>query len=168
MINNRSVFYSLGNFVFGGNRNIRTGKVPKDPLAISLYGLVVQAKLTFSNDNQYLGQQMTAYPVFTTSSNPDYQPEGELTQKLLFPNDYHPMRLTMKQAQAVYEIMKQDTSIELPPMTEKDGKTEIVFPYLPSFDGVMIPENDDTVDKAGAPGAPSAKPTREKKNSTGK
>ena len=168
VINNRSVFYSLGNFVFGGNRNIRTGKVPKDPLAISLYGLVVQAKLTFSNDNQYLGQQMTAYPVFTTSSNPDYQPEGELTQKLLFPNDYHPMRLTMKQAQAVYEIMKQDTSIELPPMTEKDGKTEIVFPYLPSFDGVMIPENDDTVDKAGAPGAPSAKPTREKKNSTGK
>ena len=167
--NNRSVFYSLGNFVFGGNRNIRTGKVPKDPLAISLYGLVVQAKLTFSNDNQYLGQQMTAYPLFTTSTRPDYQPEGELTQKLLFANDFHPMRLTMEQAKAVYEIMKQDTTtVELPPMTERDGKAEIVFPYLPSFDGVLIPESDDTVDRAGAPGAPSAKPTRQKKNSTGK
>ena len=167
IINNRSVFYSLGNFVFGGNRNIRTGKTPKDPLCISLYGMVVQAKLTFTDAGRYLGQQMTVYPVFTSSAKPDYRPEGELTRKLLFSNDYRPMRLTLKQAEAVYECIKQDTAIDIPEMTEKNGLAEIDFPYLPAFDGVLVPEDEDSAGPVGMPEAASAKPTREGKDNKG-
>ena len=164
VINNRSVFYSLGNFVFGGNRNIRTGKVPKDPLAISLYGMVVQAKLTFSDEGRYLGQQMTVYPVFSSSSRPDYQPAGELKTKLLFSNNYQPMRLTLKQAEAVYECISRDTAFAIPAMTERDGFAEIVFPYLPAFDGVMIPDNEDQTSPIGIPEAANPRPTRDDKS----
>lgn len=166
IINNRSVFYALGNFVFGGGRSIRTGKVPKDPLSISLYGMVVQAKLTFSDEGRYLGQQITVYPVFSSSAEPDYQPEGELKKKLLFTNDYHPMRLTLKQAEAVYQCIQRDTAFEIPAMTEKDGLAEIDFPYLPAFDGVMIPE-DESTGPMGIPEAANPKPTREDKATTG-
>ena len=165
--NNRTIFYSLGNFVFGGNPSIRTGATPKDPLALSLYGMVVQAKLTFSDEGRYLGQQMTVYPVFSSSAQPDYQPESVLTKKILFSNDYHPMRLTLKQAEAVYECIKRDTSFEIPAMTEKDGLAELVLPYLPAFDGVMIPEDEGTSGPIGAPEASNPKPTRENKSNTG-
>lgn len=165
---NRSVFYSLGNFVFGGNRNIRTDKLPKDPLVISLYALVVQAKLVFSDAGKYLGQQMTVYPIFSSSAKPDYQPAGELTQKVLdISNNYRPMRLTLKQAEAVYQCFKEDTSFEIPEMTEKNGLAQIDLPYVPAFDGVMLPEDDDSTGPVGMPEASSPKPTRESKDNAG-
>ena len=167
IINNRSVFYSLGNFVFGGNRNIRTGKDLRDPLTISLYGMVVRATLTFSDEGKYLGQQMTVYPVFSSSAQPDYQPEGALKQKLLFSNDYQPMRLTIEQAAAVYQCIREDTAFEIPEMTEKDGLAEIVFPYLPGFNSVMIPENETSDGPSGIPEAANPKPTRDDKADSG-
>ena len=168
VVNNRSVFYSLGNFVFGGNRNIRTGKNPGDPLIISLYALVVQARLTFTDEGRYLGQQTTIYPVFTSSSQPDYQPAQVLTEKVLnITNNYQPMRLTLKQAEAVYKIFREDTNFDLPKMTEKNGLAQIDLPYLPAFDGVMLPEDEDSAGPVGMPEASSPKPTRESKDNAG-
>jgi len=163
--NNRCVFYSLGNFVFGGNRNIRAGKDSKDPYAISLYAMVVQAQLTFSNEGKYLGQQVTVYPVFSSSERPEYQVGDGFppADRIIFPNNYKPMRLTLEQATAVYQCIQRDTAFELPPMTEKNGFAEIVFPYLPSFDGVMIPEDEDETTPSGSPEASNPKPTKDDK-----
>jgi len=169
IINNRSVFYSLGNFVFGGNRNIRGGKNSKDPLAISLYGMVVQVKLTFTDQNKYLGQQATVYPVFSSGYDPDYQVGDHFNgNNSIIPNDYRPIRLTTKQAEAVYECIKRDTAFEIPAMTEKNGLAEIVFPYLPAFDDVMVPDEEtdetDASGPAGLPEAASPSPKRDTKS----
>ena len=161
VFNNRSVFYSLGNFVFGGNHNIRGGKNSRDPLAISLYSLVVQAKLTFTNDGKYLGQQITAYPVFSSGADPDYQ----VGDKQYPANNYQPIRLTVEQAQPIYEILTQDSTFQIPEMREKDGFAEISFPYLPAFDGIMLPEDSDTdASEAAVPVASNPKPTKDGKN----
>ena len=161
IVNNRMVFYSLGNFVFGGNRNIRTGKGSKDPYAISLYAMVVQAKLTFSDAGQYLGQQITVYPVFSSSVRPDYQVGDGFPpyDRAIFPNNYQPMRLTLDQASAVYECIRRDSTFEIPQMTEKNGLAEIAFPYLPAFDGVMLPE-EESGGAVGLPEASNPTPTR--------
>ena len=164
VFNNSTVFYALGNFVFGGNRTIRAGKDSKDPYAISLYGMVVQAKLTFTDGGRYLGQQMNVYPVFSSSSRPDYKVgEGwppNVSDRALYPNgevfvnDYRPMRLTVAQAADVYECIRRDSSIEVPAMKEKDGFAVIEFPYLPSA---------DTAEAAAAPEAAKPKPSRNNK-----
>ena len=163
IVNNRSVFYSLGNFVFGGNRHIRGGRDSKDPLAISLYGNVVQVKLTFTDQGKYLGQQATAYPVFSSGVNPDYQVGDHFNgNKGIISNDYRPIRLTLAQAAAVYDCMKRDTAFELPAMTEKNGLAEIVFPYLPAFDDVMMPEEEEAGrGPTGLPEAASPTPGRD-------
>lgn len=65
VLSNRSVFYSLGNFCFGGNKNVR-----------AMESLVVVAELTFSEDGVYMGQQMTLYPAHISGTEPrsNYQP----------------------------------------------------------------------------------------------
>ena len=162
--NNRCAFYSLGNFVFGGNPNIRTGKQSKDPLAVSLYGMVVQAKLTFTNEGKYLGQQITVHPVYSSGSDPDYQ-KGDKNYPT---NNYQPIRLTMEQAMPVYECITRDSACEIPEMKEKDGFAQIEFPYLPAFDGIMIPEDSDADEAAAAvPSASNPKPTKDDKDYSG-
>lgn len=161
--NNRCAFYSLGNFVFGGNHNIRGGKNSKDPLAISLYGMVVQAKLTFSNEGKYLGQQITVYPVYSSGSDPDYQ----VGSKNYPTNNYQPIRLTLEQAAPVYECIKRDSDVDLPEMKEKNGFAEIDLPYLPAFDDIMIPEDNETDQtEAAVPSASNPKPTKDDKSHT--
>ena len=148
--NNRCVFYSLGNFVFGGNSIIRAGRNSKDPLAISLYGELVQVRMTFSDDGKYMGQQVTVHPVYSSGTNPA--------------NNYQPKRLTMEEAAPIYEAMQRDTTFELPPMTEKDGFARIEFNYLPAFDEPMIPEDSEAESgPQGMPEASSPTPTRENK-----
>ncbi len=169
--NNRSIFFSLGNFSFGGNPMIRAGKNAKDPYAISLYAMVVQTKLTFSNEGRYLGQQATVYPAFSCSTKPDYKLGDGFPpyDRIMFQNNFQPMRLTMEQASAVYECIKRDSTAEIPEMTEKDGLAEICFPYLPAFDSVMIPEDSDTDGGSfGQPEASNPRPTREDKGNENK
>ena len=66
IINNRTVFYSMGNFVFGGNNAIKT-KVYSKMTVTSLYTMAVQVKMSFANDGTYLGQQATIYPAQSSS-----------------------------------------------------------------------------------------------------
>ncbi len=165
---NRTVCYSLGNFVFGGNRHIRAGKDSKDMYAISLYAMVAQVQMTFSNEGRYLGQQVTIYPIFTSSKRPEYKAGDGFppADRIIFPNDYQPMRLTFAQASDVYHCIERDSAFELPPMTERDGLAEIVFPYLPAFDGVMIPEDEESGAPVGSPEASSPKPAKDGRSST--
>ena len=105
IINNRTVCYSLGNFCFGGNKTVR-----------ALESLVVRATLTFSDEGEYLGQQLTLYPAHVSGTTPD--------------NDYQPRLVTGEDALAVMALIQQDTEFELPPFDEELGGATL--PYLPA------------------------------------
>ena len=89
--NNRTILYSLGNFVFGGNREIKTVNYRNIRDVTSLYGLMARVKLHFSNRGKYLGQQVILYPVYTSSTAPK--------------NNFQPVRLTEKQAEPVIDAV---------------------------------------------------------------
>ena len=150
--NNRCIFYSLGNFVFGGNNKIREEKYLIDKTVSSLYSMVVQVRMTFSNEGRYLGQQATIYPIYTSSAAPA--------------NNFQPYRVNAEEAVPVREALQQDTPFELPPITtDDDGLSKIEITYLPAFDGVMVPEGegDSTDGPQGVPEAASPAPTRNTK-----
>lgn len=147
--NNRCIFYSLGNFVFGGNSAIRTEKFKIDQTVTSLYSMVVQVKLLFTNDGKYMGQLPVIYPVYTSNAAPV--------------NNYQPYRANAEEAVAVRAALQQDSNFELPEITtDADGLSRMEMDYLPAFDGVDIPESDDDGPQ-GAPEASSATPTRNNK-----
>ena len=145
ILNNRSIFYSLGNFVFGGNREIKSVKYARDGgrEPTSLYGLVVQAKLYFDDSGTYTGQQMILYPLYTSSAAPV--------------NNYQPVRITAEQAEPVLDAMQYDTSgLVLPGISEDaDGYARVVMPYLDAGTKASNQKNED-----GSPEAPAAYPDR--------
>lgn len=144
--NNRTICYSLGNFVFGGNRDIRFQGYRNIRQVSSLYGLVVQAKLHFSNRGKYLGQQVVLYPVYTSSASPK--------------NNFQPFRLNAEQAEPVVDAIRFDTpeEIEIPEAEEDEtGLVRIVMPYL---SGGTETEAERESDPDGKPEAPPAKPER--------
>ena len=124
IINNRNVFYSMGNFVFGGNCEIKANK--KNPSVTSLYSMAVQIRMTFTNEGKYLGQQAVIYPA-NISDDPAE-------------NHYQPLRLSAADAVPVREAIQRDTAFELPELTEKDGFSLMEFPYIPDTEGTMMPE----------------------------
>ena len=124
VINGRHVFYSVGNFVFGGNCEIKKNK--KNSEITSLYTMVVQVRMTFTNEGKYLGQQAVIYPAHISDD-----PEA---------NHYQPLRLRAADAGPVVEAIQRDTAFELPAVTEKDGLSLIELPYVPDSEETMMPE----------------------------
>ena len=151
--NNRCIFYSLGNFVFGGNDDIREEKFLIDKTVTSLYSTVVQVKMTFSNDGTYLGQQATIYPTYTSSAAPK--------------NNFQPYRANAEEAVPIREAMQIDTKFDLPEITtDENGLSRMELPYLPAFEEAMLPESEDEELASGPQGVPeaaSAAPTRDTK-----
>ena len=145
ILNNRSIFYSLGNFVFGGNREIKSVYYPRDGgrEPTSLYCLVVQAKLYFDDAGNYTGQQMILYPGYTSSAAPV--------------NNYQPVRITAEQAEAVLDAMQYDTADIVFPVVSDDetGYARLVMPYLAAGTEKAGKRNED-----GSPEAPAAHPDR--------
>ena len=141
--NNRTVCYSLGNFVFGGNKDIRTSAYRNGRTVTSRYGLVVQARLHFSDDGTYLGQQVTLIPIQTSSATPA--------------NNYQPARLTAVEAEPVMEAVRYDTgTMELPGITEDEsGYARVIMPYLSAGNEPEAPVRTD-----GSPEPPAARPGR--------
>ena len=125
IINNRNVFYSMGNFVFGGNNSIKT-KVYSNMTVTSLYSMVLQVKMTFSDTGTYLGQQAVIYPAHI-SSDP-------------MVNYYQPLRLNAADAVPVREAIQRDTAFELPAIAEKDGFSLMEFDFLPAPEAEQKPE----------------------------
>lgn len=83
--NNRSIFFSVGNFLFGGNAAVR-----------AIESLVPRVTLRFSDDGEYLGQQVSLYP-----ANISGDPKN---------NDYQPRLVTGDAAQAVYDRLDADSA----------------------------------------------------------
>lgn len=129
IINNRTVFYSLGNFVFGGNRSIRYEKYQGFKETTSLYSMAVQVRMTFTDEGEYLGQRVIVYPAHS-STDPKV-------------NLYQPVRLNAEDARAVREAIQRDTAFTLPELKEENGLSMIEFPYLPVSDDILLPEEED-------------------------
>ncbi len=83
----RTIFYSLGNFLFGGNESVRANGC-----------LVPRVTLTFDDDGNYLGQQVRLYPADIS---------GNATQ-----NDYQPRLVTGDAAEAVFARVDNDNAGE--------------------------------------------------------
>ena len=141
VINNRSAFYSLGNFCFGGNKNAyqKSSKRVQDAAP----ALIVRAELTFDDEGNYKGQQMTLYPVQTTSVDRKGAPEQA--------NDYQPKFITGPLAAHVLHLMQVDMNYELKnaqnrelknlvvskeeelaAMESSQGMISLTLPYLPA------------------------------------
>lgn len=108
IINNRYVFYSLGNFCFGGNRMVKTPE--------SLYTLVVQADFTFSDEGKYLGQTIRIYPGHISGTYPE--------------SNFQPELVTGEEAQKALDFLRNDTTVELAAFDEAAGCVE--QPFLPA------------------------------------
>ena len=148
VLGQRSAFYSLGNFCFGGNVNAyqKRGKKVQDAAP----ALIVRAELTFADDGTYKGQQMTLYPVQTTSID---RPVDSAEDQ---PNDYQPKFVTGRLGAQVMRLIHIDTNYredkqrprdeqnralealliekekELKAIAEVNGMVSVTLPYLPA------------------------------------
>ena len=130
IINNRTVFYSMGNFVFGGNSAIRYEKYHVVKEVTSLYSMAVQVKMSFTGEGEYLGQRVVVFPAYT-SDDP-------------LVNHYQPRRLTVGEAAPVREAIQRDTQgFTLPELKEENGLAVMEFPYLAASNAILMPEDDD-------------------------
>ncbi|MBR6953595.1 MAG: CapA family protein [Clostridia bacterium] len=113
---NRTICYSLGNFVFGGNSEIRSEPWRGDRMATSLYACVARAELHFDDSGVYTGQQVFLYPVFISSDAPH--------------NNYQPYPVSGEDAAAVLEAIQFDTPFALPAFNEETGR--VTMDFLPA------------------------------------
>lgn len=102
---NRTILYSLGNFCFGGNKNVR-----------AMESLVAAATLTFSPDGTYLGQQIDLYPAHISGTQPR--------------SNYQPVFVTGADARRVMRLVQQDTGFDINPFDEAAGCVRLE--YLPA------------------------------------
>lgn len=96
VMNNRYVCYSLGNFVFGGNSKVR-----------ALQTMVVQAQMTYDDDGHYLGSQLLLYPMHVSDDSAM--------------NHYQPVLVGGDEAAAVFQLVQNDTTFQLPAFDEQLG-----------------------------------------------
>jgi len=118
ILGNRTACYSLGNFVFGGNSQIRTARDSQGREATSLYTMAVQAEMHFSDDGRYLGQQLFLYPAWISGEAPA--------------NNYQPVPVKGSAAEQVMAAVQYDTSFMLPEISERQGLACVALPYLPA------------------------------------
>lgn len=155
LFQDRCIFYSLGNFVFGGNNRIKTEKFKLDKTVTSLYSIVVRAKLVFSDEGKYLGQQVTIYPTINSSGQPDKH-----NQQI---NNYQPYRANAEEAVPIRAALQEDTPFKIPDITiGPDGLSQIELGYLSALDGVEFPGTDQNGPR-GIPEPAEPAPSRETK-----
>ncbi len=112
---NRTICYSLGNFAFGGNKSVR-----------AIETVVADVAMTFADNGEYLGQQVTLYPAHISGTYPD--------------NNYQPVLVSGEAAQEVMALIQNDTDYPLTPFTDEAGCA--AQPYLPAQTGQEPPAAD--------------------------
>ncbi len=143
ILNDRSIFYSLGNFVFGGYYKVTLGNNTN-----SLYTMAVQVKMYFSDDGKYKGQQAYLYPAYDSGSD-------QMMGAYLL-NNYQPVRVNAEEAIPVVEAIQRDTAWQLPEIREDEtGKAYLVLDYLPAEE-----ESTGADPESGEPEPPAAKPDK--------
>ncbi|HSK69240.1 MAG TPA: CapA family protein, partial [Candidatus Limnocylindria bacterium] len=99
-----SVVYSLGNFAFGGNKDVRAA-----------HALIARAELHFGADGEYLGHRLNLIPV---------APSGEKDF-----NNYQPVFLGGAEADKAIALAQRDTPFPLSPFAEGEGAWQ---PFVPA------------------------------------
>ncbi len=107
IIDDVSVVYSLGNFSFGGNRELR-----------AVYALLARVELRFDDNLAYLGHQINLIPV-SPSGTPDK-------------NNYQPVFLTGEAAKKTMALAQRDTAFQLAPYQEGIGAVQTFIPAVPA------------------------------------
>lgn len=115
-----SVVYSLGNFSFGGNAQLRATQA-----------LLAQITLKFSREEGYLGHQVNLIPV---------APSGTLEY-----NNFQPIVLYGNDAREVMKKVQHDTPFELAPYVEGVGAVQ---PFVPAPEPEPEPEPEATPEAA--------------------
>ena len=119
VIGNRSAIYSLGNFCFGGNnRAYQLTPRKKTTVQDAAPALVVRAVLTFDDEGNYIGQQISLYPVQTTSVDRNGADEQ--------PNNYQPKFITGPLGAHVLHLMQVDMNYDLKDKANKELKAFVV------------------------------------------
>ena len=99
----KTVCYSIGNFVFGGNAKVRAP-----------YTAMFQFNLSFSEEGEYLGHQLNIIPAL---------PSGDKEN-----NNYQPVLATGEDAQTVMAQIQHDTKFTLNPYVEGVGAMQDFIP----------------------------------------
>ena len=102
VFNQRSVLYSLGNFCFGGNKNVR-----------AMEALVASVELAFSETGEYLGQQVTLLPAHISGTYPR--------------SNYQPHFVTGSDARRVMRLVQADTRFKIGPADEQTGSVRLEY-----------------------------------------
>lgn len=100
---NATIVYSLGNFVFGGNKAMR-----------AYQSAMAQFTFSFDENGEYLGHQLNIIPCQYSGSR-EY-------------NDYRPFMFTGDEAEKVIEAMRRDSNIRLKPYVEGVGAVQDFVP----------------------------------------
>ena len=116
ILRGRYVFYSLGNFCFGGSTVIRSQEGNRS--IRSLESVVLQTDLTFDDGGKLLGLEGRLYPCYISSSATE---AGD-------PNDYQPMPVTGSKARGVIARIQEDTAFDLGTMGP--GDEYLALPFL--------------------------------------
>lgn len=109
VIRGRYVFYSLGNFCFGGAAVVRNQEGHSE--VRTLETAVLQADLVFDGAGKLQAVEGRIYPCYTSSSA---KKAGDV-------NDYQPKRVTGEEALGVLERIQADTSFDLGGLDETEG-----------------------------------------------
>ena len=115
---NQYVFYSLGNFCFGGNTTIRSHENDKN--IRTLESCVLQMDLVFDEKGRFRGQEGRIYPCYISSSA---AAAGD-------PNDYQPKLVSGAQAAGVIQRLQADTAFDLGTIDGEEGY--LPLPFLPA------------------------------------
>lgn len=106
VIGDASVVYSLGNFAFGGNKDLK-----------ATLALLARVELRFDGKGEYLGHQLNLVPV---------GPSGTLEY-----NNYQPVFLSGRDALKAMALAQRDTAFPLDPFREGVGALQPFIPALP-------------------------------------
>lgn len=101
---NASIFYSLGNFVFGGNKKMRAYQTA-----------MAQFTFSFDENGEYLGHQLNIIPCQYSGSR-EY-------------NDYRPILVQGEEAHDVIATIQDDSDFTLNPYQEGVGAVQ---PFVPA------------------------------------
>jgi len=104
----KTICYSIGNFVFGGNAKVRAP-----------YTAIFQFNLSFSEEGEYLGHQLNIIPAL---------PSGDKEN-----NNYQPVLATGEDAETVMAQIQHDTKFTLNPYVEGVGAMQDFIPVQPKM-----------------------------------
>ena len=111
-----TTLHSLGNFSFGGNTGVNEALYSPE-------SIIAQIDLHFE-DGVYLGHQVTLWPIMTTGTENGSGFNGEG-----YANDYRPILVEGESAQAIMQLVQNDTDFPLNPYVDGQGAVQEFVPW---------------------------------------